>query len=183
MEKEYELHLDLGVRGSNRFICEHLTLDRLLRLNPYWKIDRLEETDDHQYELNAMDHETDEPFVLVGVTESSSQSGVTLCADEREWSTIVFYHQDGGLWARVTGVDGFNEKDEERLIYWFRSVREYLRLYVRDTLWTKAHRYMMNKILLPMSPSQRKISLMMIRLSVLEIFVILLAIVGYYYFN
>ena len=183
MEKEYELHLDLGARGSNSFICEHLTLDRIVRLNPYWKIIGLEEKGDDGYELDAMDHETDEPFELVGTTISSPQSGVTLCADEREWSEIVFYLKDGGLWALVSSVDGLTEKDEERMIYWFRSVREYLRLYVKDTLWSKAHRYIMNKILLPMSPSQRKISLMMIRLSVLEIFVILLAIVGYYYFN
>ncbi len=40
----------------------------------------------------------------------------------------------------------------------------------------------MNRIILKMTPSQRKISLMLIRLTVVEIFVILLIVVGYVIF-
>ena len=55
-------------------------------------------------------------------------------------------------------------------------------MYLKNTLNTVFFRYIMNKIILKMTPSQRKISLMLIRLTVVEIFVILLILVGYVIF-
>jgi len=75
-----------------------------------------------------------------------------------------------------------DEAVERLVVLWIRSIKEYLRMYLKNTLNTIFFRYIMNKIILKMTPSQRKISLMLIRLTVVEIFVILLIVIGYVIF-
>lgn len=181
MEKEYELHLQLAQGQQNKFLGDHLLLEQIIRLNPYWKITEITGSTG-EYEINGEDHETAVPFAVKGEFETSEANGVTITAKEESWSSITFFERDGAAWATVNYHEEPDEAEEQKIVYWLRSIREYLRLYVTSNLWTKAHRYMMNKILLPMSPSQRKISLMMIRVTIVEIVVIIAIVAGYFCF-
>ncbi len=181
MEREYELHLEFGDGQNNEFLAEVLSFEKMLRLNPYWVIKDIE-TKDNGFVVQAEDHETNAPFSFSGDLIHDDE-GVILRVDALNWQQITLFERNGELLVRVVFDGEQPEVEEQKVIYWLRSIREYIRIYVTTNLWTKAHRYLMNKILLPMSPSQRKISLMLIRLSILEIFVILLIVVGYFYFN
>lgn len=182
MEKEYELHLELGDDQNNEFLTEILSFEKLLRLNPYWVIKDIETTV-NGFTVQAEDHETNAPFSFSGDFSGGSVEGVSLRVDSLDWQKITLFERSGELLAHVIFDGEQAEIEEQKVVYWLRSIREYIRLYVTTNLWTKAHRYLMNKVLLPMTPSQRKISLMMIRLSILEIVIILVIVVGYFYFN
>jgi hypothetical protein len=78
--------------------------------------------------------------------------------------------------------DELAEDVERHVVLWLRSVKEYLRMYLTNSLNARVFRYIMNRVILKMTPSQRKISLMLIRLTVVEIFIILLIVVGYVVF-
>ncbi|MBI5379907.1 MAG: hypothetical protein HZA23_07130 [Nitrospirae bacterium] len=69
-----------------------------------------------------------------------------------------------------------HRRGEAELIFWLRSLREYLRLHERSTLWTRAFRWIMDRYWIPMSPSQRKVSILVIKITIAE-FVIFLGIV------
>ncbi len=182
MEKEYELHLELITAQGNQLLADTLHFERLLRLNPYWAIKELQE-EIEGYSVKAEDHETNVSFSFSGSVISDKRDGVTLEAEGLEWKSITLFERDSMLWVRVIFEGEPKEQEEQKLLYWLRSIREYLRLYRTTSLWTKMHRYLMNRILLPMTPSQRKISLMLIRLTILEVFIILLIVVGYFWFN
>lgn len=182
MEKEYELHLELESGQNNKFLAEILSFEKLLRLNPYWVIKNIDTKSDG-FAVQAEDHETNAPFSFSGDLVSDDVDGVTIRIDSLNWQQITLFERNNQLWVKVIFDGEPPETEEQKVVYWLRSIREYIRLYVTTNLWTKAHRYLMNKVLLPMTPSQRKISLMLIRLSILEVFVILLIVVGYFYFN
>ena len=73
-----------------------------------------------------------------------------------------------------------SSEEEQDLTLWLQSIRQYLRLYLKTTPNTLFFRFLMNKALLKMNPSQRKISLMIYRFTLLEIVVILIILVGYF---
>lgn len=182
MEKEYELHLELADDQNNQFLAEILSFEKLIRLNPYWVIRDID-CREKKYSVQAEDHETNIPFSFSGELAAGRVEGVTISADSLDWLQVTLFKREGQLWAKVQFANDPPEIEEQKVVYWLRSIREYVRLYVTTNLWTRAHRYLMNRILLPMTPSQRKISLMLIRLSILEVVIILLIVVGYFYFN
>ena len=182
MEKEYELHLEIKGEQASELLFSNLQYERLLRLNPYWVIKELKE-EGGDYFAQCEDHETNEPFSFSGCLRSVNSGGVTIEMKGLPWQSISLFERDSVLWARVVFETEPDEKEEQKLIYWLRSIREYMRLYATTSLWTRMHRYLMNKVLLPMTPSQRKISLMLVRLSILEVVIILIIVVGYFYFN
>ncbi|HSO18287.1 MAG TPA: hypothetical protein VLT88_02445, partial [Desulfosarcina sp.] len=80
----------------------------------------------------------------------------------------------------ATAADRLAEKDEQNLTLWLQSIRQYLRLYLTTTPYTLFFRWLMNRALLHMNPSQRKICLMIYRFTVLEVVVILIILIGYF---
>jgi hypothetical protein len=66
---------------------------------------------------------------------------------------------------------------------WLRGIREYLRLYLSNSPNTLFFRFLMNRVMLRMNPSQRKICIMIYKITVVEIILILVIIIGFVYFN
>ena len=184
MQKEYDLSLPAGDAKRPLILGDLLPVETLLRLNPHWIIENVEEGDDH-FSANLKDYVTDVSFCLKGTLTISGQNTITLTMDHEKYQAIDIYITDGSLLATVTYPcveEELIEEDERYVVLWLRSVKEYLRMYLKDTMYARMSRYVMNKITLPMNPSQRKISLMLIRFSAVEILVILLIVVGYVVF-
>lgn len=183
MQKEYDLNLPVQGKKKPLSLTDLLSIETLLRLNPHWIVENLDE-DNGTFTVALKDHETEHIFQLSGSLAFSDTQTLELAFEQGDYSKIRLFPKDSGFWAEVI----YNVKEEpdeavERLVVlWIRSIKEYLRMYLKNSLNTIFFRYIMNKIILKMTPSQRKISLMLIRLTVVEIFVILLIVIGYVIF-
>ncbi len=69
------------------------------------------------------------------------------------------------------------------MLLWIRSIQEYLRIYATTTPYTVFFRLLMNRMVLQMDPSQRKICLMLTKITVVELVVILVIVIGYVSFG
>lgn len=78
-------------------------------------------------------------------------------------------------------MDGEPDPDDP-LLLWIRAIKEYIRIYLKRTPATLFFRLLMNKMILKMDPSQRKICLMMAKITAVELLVILLIVIAYAFF-
>ena len=184
MQKEYDLSLTVGTARTPLLLGELLSVETLLRLNPHWIIEGVEVGGD-SFTACLKDYVTDEAFSLAGTLIVTQTGQLVLTMDHDTYQVVNISITDEKLIATVTygrDEEDLSEELERYVVLWLRSVKEYLRMYLKDSLYTRGSRYIMNKIILQMTPSQRKISLMLIRFTVVEIVVILLIVVGYFVF-
>lgn len=183
MIKEYDLHLD-RVAKVKPLLAELLLPETLLRLNPHWILDDLSVAGGG-FEASLKDHETSKPFELAGVVSLTEDGWLKIDFEDADYSEILLFIKDDKLQAKVDFTleeDDLTEATELQLVLWLRAIKEYLRMYSKNSIYAKFFQYIMDRIILKMTPSQRKISLMLIRITVVEIFVILLIVIGYVIF-
>jgi len=181
-QNEYDLALDL--RGTDAFHLFKRLYDpeKLLRLHPHWRITTLQKDHDSIQAL-VIDHDTNENINVGFKIILSKPYRLTLEFTEGPLHSISLYAYEGRLHAAVSADLAEQEYDQRYgLGLWLRSIKEYLRLFITATPNTLFFRFIMEHAILKMNPSQRKISQMLIRFTVLEILVIILIVVGYVIF-
>lgn len=184
MQKKYDLSLPVGDAKRSLVLDDVLSVDTLLRLNPHWIIESVDENTEN-YLADLKDYVSGEGFCLEGTLLRVENGNIVLTLNHEKYSEIALFIADGSLQAEVTFPcedEELSEEDERFVVLWLRSVKEYLRMYLKDTLYSRFSRYIMNRITLQMTPSQRKISLMLIRFTVVEILVIVFIVIGYVIF-
>lgn len=163
--------------------------DRILHLHPNWFILEFNQDSNlnpnqggHWFTALLKDYATEENFTLTGLVNFDGPGNMLLDINlfEEFDTRITFTVQDKRLHVRVQSPAELDP--ENPILLWIRAIREYLRLYFKTTLSTLFWRPVMNRMVLTMNPSQRKICLMLIRFTFLEILVILLIVVGYFIF-
>ena len=180
--------IDLGLELPEPFDPEPLfPEDRLLRLHPNWFISdfKREKTD---FSTTIKDYATEETGILsgsflfssTGKEVSTGKELLTITLSQAVTVEIFFYNRDNRLSVQFRSPE--KVEADNPLLLWVKAIREYLRIYVKKTPATLFFRLVMNRMVLQMNPSQRKISLMIARLTVLEILVIILIVVGYVIF-
>jgi len=181
MEKEYDLGIPL-CDGKKPFVpARHLDLDKLLRLHPNWFIETLETSGD-TFTASLKDYVTDKTFSLAGRLETSSPDTVILEMTSGVVRRLHIRIGPKGLQALVIYQSTEPSKEEEEtVLLWIRSIGQYLRLYISTTPNTLFFRLVMNRMLLKMNPSQRKISIMLIRITIVEMAVIVIILLGYFF--
>lgn len=164
--------------------------NKLLHLHPHWFVDQAERRDNGLF-ATLRDYATEREFSLgLHLDHSAAQ-------DDPEDSTIfmrvtlfdfnireLLFFSTGNqtrLRIRYTG-ESPDDQLEQDILLWTRAIQEYLRLYTATTPRTLFFRLLMNKALLQMNPSQRKISIMLTKITVIELVVILILVMGYAYF-
>lgn len=172
--------MDFNVNNVEK-VFGRISLESLFRLNPHWIIQNFI-FEGNSYEAELEDHESGDNFALRGSYLTDKDGMPAIGAENNFWQSIRFSEKDGSLHAVVTYSDTPEEDQERQLVLWLRSIKEYLRLFTKSTLNTRFFRLLMNRVIIPMTPSQRKISLMLIRLTILEIVVILIILVGWFVF-
>lgn len=181
MNKEYDLFLPWDNTKSAE-IFSAIDDELFFRLNPHWVIDSFSSSSG-AYSVEITDHATDQSVALEGAVTQGSTGFPEISSDSDDWQAISFCERNGTLHAEVTYTDAPSEEVERQLVFWLRSIKEYLRLYATNTINTRFFRMLMNRVILKMTPSQRKISLMLIRITALELLVILVILVGWFVFR
>jgi len=180
MRKEYDIYLVWG-RTKDRDVFARVKEEFLFRLNPHWIINSFSYSEE-SYLAEIKDHETDQASVLKGNYTLDPDGFPRITAQHSDWDSIRFFEKNGNLHAEVSYVEDPPEEVERQVVLWLRSVKEYLRLYTSNSINARFFRIIMNRIILQMTPSQRKISLMLIRITILELLVIVLILVGWFFF-
>jgi hypothetical protein len=186
MQKEYDLNLPAHGKKKPLSLADLLSVETLLRLNPHWIVEKLDE-ENGSFSASFKDHETEKTFQLTGSLAFPDAQTLELSFDEGYYQKIRLFPKDSTFWSEVVYRTEEEQQEpgediERHVVLWIRSIKEYLRMYLKNTINTVFFRYIMNRIILKMTPSQRKISLMMIRLTVVEILVILFIVIGYVIF-
>jgi len=184
MQKEYDLSLPMTEAKVPLNLGVILSIDTFFRLNPHWIVEEIEENGDG-FVASLKDHVSGSDFTVKGELATSKGNRFEITMEHEAYRSIeVFISSDKLMGAVEYGVadDELTEEVERHVVLWLRSVKEYLRMYLTNGLNARVFRYMMNRVILKMTPSQRKISLMLIRITVVEILVILLIVVGYVIF-
>ena len=186
MQKEYDLNLPAHGKNKPLSLAGLLSVETLLRLNPHWIVENLDEKNG-AFTAAFKDHESEKTFQLTGSLAFPDAQTLELSFDEGYYQKIRLFPKDTAFWSEVVYRTEDEQQEpgediERHVVLWIRSIKEYLRMYLKNTPNTVFFRYIMNKIILKMTPSQRKISLMMIRLTIVEILVILFIVIGYVIF-
>lgn len=183
MEKEYDLGLTLDEGKALPDLATIFDLDRLHRLHPHWVIEASSLVDGGtRFEIR--DHATEERFdhtasLTFESGDGPASSTLSLALDGGPFSGLRLFNKGGRL---TVATQRPPAEAEENLLLWLRGIREYLRLYLTTSPGTLLFRLLMNKMILPMTPSQRKICLMLWRFTLLEILVIVMIGVGWMIF-
>ena len=184
MKKTYDLTLPQPKTGKRFSIAKTVDAEKLFRLNPLWIIESFA-IENNIFQVDIKNYATDEQSQLTGNYTVDRDDVVSLIFDSGEYGILSIKSDGDTFKADVTYANpAFEEESEEErhTILWIKAIQEYLRLYLKKSINTIFFRYIMNRIVLQMTPSQRKISLMLIRITIVEIAVILVIVVGYVFF-
>jgi hypothetical protein len=163
----------------------HFSAEKLLRLHPHWHLGELASAGG-TWHATLKNHATESDFQLVFRLDFPAGTGTDACMriefEGAHLDAMVFERSRGRIVVRLVNPYPPARPDLFQLDLWLRGIYGYLGLYVRNTPWRQINRVIMNRVLIPMNPSQRKISIMIYRFTVLEVVVILLIVVGYFFF-
>jgi hypothetical protein len=181
MLKNYPLHVDPKNRAE-LFSC--LSFETIFHLNPNWEFSNESIDEIGNFSFSIEDYATEEQFDITG-HYLQTESTIELQLTHPHIQALALHYNDEAqtIHAEVEYTSNeISEETEALIVYWLRAIQAYLRLYISKTPYTLFHRILMNTMVLKMSPSQRKISLMIYRFTLLEILVILILVIGYFFF-
>ncbi len=177
--QEFDLGLQVPAGLNLQQLFPH---DRLLRLHPHWFISDFKE-EGTSFSAAITDYVTENQSSLAGSLSfhSSKDELLRISMSGTVDATLIFLKEEDTLKARIIPKDGLIE-DNDPILLWLRGVREYIRLYLKRTPVTLFFRLIMNRMILQMNPSQRKICMMITKITAVELLVIVLIVVGYVFF-
>ncbi len=181
MKKEYDLFLSWD-NSKNEEIFSCIDNEAYFRLNPHWTITSLSSAE-NGYLIEIVDSVTGQAASMQTTVTRESAGFPVITADITFWESISFGERNGSLYAEVAYDAAPTDEVEKQIVFWLRSIKEYFRLYATNSINTRFFRMLMNRIILKMTPSQRKISLMLIRITILEVVVMVLILVGWFFLN
>ena len=158
---------------------------RLLRINPYLEFSQWQVLSENHFYLQAINSSTKEKIQLdTNIKVEQTDDGLRLIYDNGLKSTTTFKIEQDELGSTLTIIDTYDTVDENEreqrldevdksLIKWAQDIQLYL---VRWRRWSKYSfwRWYMNRIWLPMKPSARRITYMLLSISLVEVSLILL---------
>lgn len=172
----------LTLDWSSADLEAHFTPEKLLRLHPHWHVGDIV-TEKDGWSVQIKNHETETPFELrfrlLFPECDGAQACLRIALDHAPASALVLKITDGAVSAQLEDYAAPAEVEPYQMDLWLRGIYGYLSLYGKNTLKKRFDRFVMNRYLLPMNPSQRKISIMIYRFTVLEVVVILILAAGY----
>ncbi len=174
---EFERGADLNLKPEKIFDFLH-NVKLLLDLTPYFEVKRVEKLNDNflagdtVYGLELVDDVTGQ--------DSNDRIMIDECREDHriEWAfqaedrRVIFEIQprEGGSRLILKEVyrlsEDIDSKHIDRLsrdhLLWMRSIAQYLRLHEKSSIYNRVMRRIMEKTWLPMTPSQRRIALLIL---------------------
>lgn len=176
--------LDLGLKlPADLRLDDLFPQDRLLRLHPLWFVDDFQQQD-NRFSAHIKNHATEEKFQLQGTLIYPKTGSILLDIELQQGLNrkIRFIEKNSILKVLLDTKNG-GGKEDDPLLVWLLSIREYIRIYLKTSVSTLFFRFLLNRMVLQMNPSQRKICMMIAKITVVELLVIVLIVVGYVLFN
>ena len=163
----------------------HFSPEKLLRLHPHWHVGDLQPNGD-AWRVALKNHETERDFELIFRLQFPEIPDSAACMrvefEAAPLNAMVFERFQEKIVVRLENARSPAAPDDFQLELWLRGIYGYLGLYTQNTPGRLVNRVVMNRFLIPMNPSQRKICIMIYRFTVLEVVVILLIVMGYLFF-
>jgi len=189
MEKIYDLKIP--AEETRTFDLSRILNERkILHLHPHWFVEECQELDNCLF-ASLRDYETDKEFQLgicidftpSPINRAGLQSVMRISLSEFAVEEILFFSENDRMRVKITGKDkALSEEIEKSMFLWIRAIQEYIRLYISRRPTALFFRPIMNKMILTMNPSQRKICIMLTKITVVEILVIVIIVIGYVLF-
>jgi len=156
--------------------------DSLLRFHPNWFVLDFQQNG-KSFTAAIKDYVTEEEFPLSGSFVFNRTAGELLYIQLTENIDlgISFLNRNNKLKVQISSKEKEIDPNDP-LLLWIRAIKEYIRIYLKRTPVTLFFRLLMNKVILKMDPSQRKICLMMAKITAVELLVILLVVIGFVFF-
>lgn len=176
--------LDLGLKLPAKFRLENLfPQDRLLRLHPLWFVDDFQQQD-NRFSAHIKNHATEEKFQLQGSIIYPKTGSILLDMElQQGLNRKIRFIEKNSILKVLLDTNNGGGKEDDPLLVWLLSIREYIRIYLKTSVSTLFFRLLLNRMVLQMNPSQRKICMMIAKITVVELLVIVLIVVGYVLFN
>ena len=178
--------IDLGLPDlSESFDLQALfSDDLLLRFHPNWFVSDFQQKEaEPSFTAAIKDYVTEEEFLLSGrfVFNRTDDELLLIQLTAPTNIGISFLNRNDKLKVQISSEDKEIDPNDP-LLLWIRAIKEYIRIYLKRTPVTLFFRVLMNKMVLKMDPSQRKICLMMAKITAVELLVILLIVIAYVVF-
>lgn len=171
--------IDLGLGIPDHFDAGSvLNIDRLLRLHPNWFISNLS-WEKPAFSADIKDYASDKTSRLSGsvLFNIEKEKLIQIRLNGTLDICIDFFRHNGSLSVQTRSPESIDPADP--VLLWIRAILQYLRLYIKKTPATLLFRLLMNRMILTMNPSQRKICMMLAKITLVEVFVIIFILVGY----
>ena len=193
MQTDIEQVLDLKLEPAaiaRLDIATIITEHKLVHLHPHWFLDEEEEQGDTLV-VQLRDYETDRKFsmglrlhVFPEQEEEGQKKIMRIQLVDYGATELLFFTCEDKTRVRIQyNSQQERQEVEQEILLWIRAIQEYLRLYTTTTPHTFIFRILMNKMMLQMNPSQRNICIMITKITIIELLVILILVVGYVYFS
>lgn len=167
----------------NPSFWEKLTAKTLMRLNPHWHLSKPKGATFPVEDVLVEAECQATPELFAGAdtfTARFPELGLTLSARSCDRGANT------GLRFDVEEVEHgcMDTVDIRRTMqYWLPSIREYYRLHEANSMKHRFWRVLMDKVILTMNPTQRRICGFMFKLTVLECLLIVILGVGWFYYG
>ncbi len=171
--------IDLGLAITENFDAQSiLSIKHLLSLHPNWFISNLEQHKDH-FTADIKDYASEKRSKLSGQVLFNGDDGtiIRILLTGTVDISIQFSNINGSLFVQTHSPESIDPTDPALL--WIRAILQYLRLYTKKTPVTFFFRLLMNRMILQMNPSQRKICMMLAKITFVEVLVIIFILIGY----
>lgn len=178
----------LSVNALKEFCAD---TERLFRINPMLEFKKWEDVADNSYTFSGKNISQEKPFEFeFKITANELDDGVQLDYDRGIKSSTVFKIEEAPLGSKLTITDRYDrlpaEQREEHIhevdksiTIWAQYLQKYLiswKRWSRFGLW----RWYMRRIWQPMKPNARRITYMLLWISVVEVALIVLGATIYF---
>lgn len=172
-------------------------LNVILRLSPYWSLKELKPLTEGPVKEGSKYEATIE-YYGKDITETHGLEVIELLSNKKisfkveegilkEISFNIEKDSDGIRLAHRFLIDSDDEAilkgTRSELVFWLRSVGEYLKLAEGKTLWKRFFKWFMDRVWLRLTLSERKIAIIVTKISILELVLLLILVLAWNLFK
>ncbi|WP_154655436.1 hypothetical protein [Maridesulfovibrio hydrothermalis] len=174
--------MDTNLQWNPKF-WKSLKAKTLMRLNPHWHLDKKTEAGTPVEDMLVDKKFLSEPILSFEQNIFKAdfpETGLSISArmDDNGGSTSLRYDFTPVADSKFTTEDA-----QKTVQYWLPSLREYYRLHQSNSVKHRFWRFFMDKIMLTMNPTQRRICSFMFKLTMLEILFVTALIIGWHFYG
>ncbi len=173
-------------------------IEKVFRLNPHWTVQRFAVSPVRKLqpgsviEAELVDYATSETYRLRGTcTSFEAPKRLTLEYRESSKRETKFCVSEADTGSRITVEEVYGDEENEKrlqwhrnqLDFWLRSIIAYLKLQAAAGIKARVTRWFMDRFWIPATPSGRRISIIVFKLSLVELVLIVAIIVGWALFS